>query len=432
MRQRYLFLSVLPAVFFLFSCDGGLTVPYVSLTVQSTTVSDEELEKLNETEGVLFCYAVPASVSVADKEAPSGRISIRQKRNYRFQISCQPRSFLSFDRWTAEPSANAEIVNPDSMTTQVKLTGDCTITAAFKRHHFLVNYTAGNAVAEPTGVNDEQVNALYRSLLEMKNHGLDPADYPYPAFNDKGVLVVNPDYPDYQSVLDFMKGLDKNSDGRIHSFSDALTADELNRFFFGSYDENAGIYRGLYAGILFFGDCISSLPEGKSMAFRARPQSGAAGTFTALGWEASAALTAVSGGGPGDTETIYQATGDGVSVYRVVCEAVTVEVNAVRVSADAVLAAEENGRVFLKTGTVTEPALSSVTASGSDRVTVAENEKITATVTVDGTETFAGWLYEDDIMMLSYSGETAEWMPLFTDYLYQSNQRTVTAVFILK
>ena len=168
------------------------------------------------------------------------------------------------------------------------------------------------------------------------------------------------------------------------------------------------------------------------MALRAWPQAGAGGTFTAIGWESSPALSVVSGGDAGDIETVYRATGDGVSVYRVVCESVTVELRAVRVPAEAVLPAEETGRVYLKTGTVTEPALSSVTASGADRVTVAENEKVTATVTADETETFAGWLYEDDEMMLLSQGKTAEWMPLFTDYLYQTNQRTVTAVFIRK
>lgn len=432
MKLRSLFLAVFPAGFFLFSCDGGLTVPYVSLTVQSTTISDNDLEKLKETEGVLFRYAVPASVSVSEKEEISGRITVKQKRNFRFRISCHPRSFLSFDRWTAEPSANAEIDNPGSMSTQVKLTGDCVITAEFKRHRFLINYTAGNAFAEPAGVNDEHLNELYRSLLEMEKHGLNPGDYPYPTFDDKGILVVNPDYPDYQAVLDYMKGLDKNSDGRIHFFGDMLTAGELNRFFFGTYDETSGIYRGIYAGLLFFGDRILSLPEENSVALRAWPQAGAGGTFTAIGWESSPALSVVSGGDAGDIETVYRATGDGVSVYRVVCESVTVELRAVRVPAEAVLPAEETGRVYLKTGTVTEPALSSVTASGADRVTVAENEKVTATVTADETETFAGWLYEDDEMMLLSQGETAEWMPLFTDYLYQTNQRTVTAVFIRK
>lgn len=425
----------------LFSCDGGLTVPYVSLTVQSTTVSDEDLAKLQTEEGALFAYSVPAFVSVDGTENETARISLKQKRNFRFSIGCRTRSFLTFDRWTADPAENARIFNPDSETTLVELTGDCVITASFKRHRFLLNYTVGNVDSRPAGVNDDLLNDLYRSLSEMENRGIDLSDYLYPAFDEKGVLTANPDYPDYKSVLDFMAGrgefegdgLDRNGDGRIHSFSDGLTAETLNRFFFGTYDGSGGIYRGIYAGLLIFGDRISTLPEGNEITFEGRPGTGIGGSFVALGWEYSSALTLMSGGAVGDTYAAYSSSGDGVSVYRSVCEAVDVEVRAVRVRDVSVSAADETGRVRLADGTVTEPALSSVAVNGGgSTVTVAENEKITISVTADISETFAGWLYDDGTMVILKTGESSEMMPLFTDYSSQSNIRVVTAVFTAK
>lgn len=440
MKQRLFFAAVTAAAVCLFACDGGLTVPYVSLTVQSTAVSDEDLAKLQAEEGALFAYSVPAFVTVDGKESNAARISLKQKRNFRFTIGCRTRSFLTFDRWTAEPASHARIFNPDSESTLVQLTGDCVITASFKRHHFLMNYTAGNVYAEPSGVNDDFLNELYVSLSEMETHGVDLSAYLYPAFDERGVLTANPDYPDYKSVLDFMAargkfagdGLDRNGDGRIHSFSDGLTAEILNRFFFGTYDESSGIYRGIYAGLLIFGDRISTLPEGKETTFEVRPGTGAGGTFISIGWEYSSALTPVSGGAAGDTQTVYRSSGDGVSVYRAVCDAVAIEVRAVKVPAGAVSAAAD-GRVRLADGTETEAALSTVSVNGGgSTVTVAENEKITLSVTTDPSETFAGWLYDDEAMVMLKNGEPAEMMPLFTDYLYQTNSRLVTAVFTVE
>lgn len=423
------------------ACDGGLTVPYVSLTVQSTSVSDSDLKKLQSESGALFAYSVPAFVTADGKGKNQARISFKQKRNFRFSISCTPRSFLTFDRWTANPASNARIFNPDSQTTLVQLTGDCVITATFKRHKFLLNYTAGNAASNPVAVCDEQLNSLYQSLAEAEKRGIDLSEYPYPTFSEKSVLIANPDYPDYKSLLDFMAGrgdfagvgLDRNGDGRIHFFSDGLTAEDLNRFFFGSFDEKKGVYRGFYAGLLFFGDRILSLADGATVTLKARPDFGADGSFVSLGWQHSGGLVLSSGGAVGDTQAVYSASGDGVCVYQAVCEAVAVEARAVKAAADAIEAAEIGGRVQLKNGTVTVPALSTVTANGSgSSVSVAENEKIALAVAVDADETFVGWLFEDDSMLLLQAGESAEVMPLFTDYSFQTASRIVTAVFMAK
>lgn len=438
MKRRFGILRCGVLIALLFSCDGGLTIPYVSLTVQSTAVSDEDLAKLQSEEGALFAYSVPAFVTVDGKGNETARISLKQKRNFRFSIACLPRSFLTFDMWTAEPASHAHIFNPDSESTLVELTGDCVITATFKRHSFLLNYTVGNVYTEQTGINDDLINNFYQSLTEMEEHGLNLSDYLYPAFNEKGILIANPDYPDYKTILDFMSGrgefegdgLDRNGDGRIHSFSDGLTAEILNQFFFGTYDKSVGIYRGIYAGLLIFGDKISTLPDGNKISFEARPGTGAGGSFVSLGWEYSSALSLTSGGAVGDTYAVYRSSGDGVSVYRAVCEAVAVEARAVLVSADAVSATDDSGRVWLSKDAVSDSALSSVTVnSNGNMTTVAENEKVVFSVTTDVSEIFVGWLYDDDTMVILKAGELCEMMPLFTDYLIQTNTRIVTAVF---
>ena len=71
----------------IFSCDGGLTVPFVNFTVQTTTLSDADLEKLQSEEGALFRYSIPAFVTVDGKsDGETARITMKQKRNFRFLI----------------------------------------------------------------------------------------------------------------------------------------------------------------------------------------------------------------------------------------------------------------------------------------------------------------------------------------------------------
>ena len=303
-----------------FSCDGGLTVPFVNFTVQTTTLSDADLEKLQSEEGALFRYSIPASVTADGKgDGETARITMKQKRNFRFLIECRPRAFLSFEKWTADPAEAAEIENPASPSTLILLTGDCVVTASFTRHSFLIGYETGGARLFPDGVGDENLNALYNDLLKMEEKGVPLGDYVYPAFDGRGLLTANPDYPTWLSLLDFMadrgvfdgSGLDRDKNGVIDFAADGLDAEALNGFFFGAYED--GLYRGLYAGLLFFGGSVLTAAPGSSLRF----ESESAGSEA---WSLSSGVTASAGGGEGDGFIEVGASSDGVVVLSAVSD----------------------------------------------------------------------------------------------------------------
>lgn len=304
----------------IFSCDGGLTVPFVNFTVQTTTLSDADLEKLQSEEGALFRYSIPAFVTVDGKsDGETARITMKQKRNFRFLIECQPRAFLSFEKWTAEPAEAAKIENPTSPSTLILLTGDCVVTASFTRHNFLIGYQTDGARLVPNGIGDEELNLLYSDLLKMEEKGVPLGDYIYPAFDERGLLTANPDYPTWLSLLDFMasrsdfdgSGLDRDKNGVIDFASDGLNADALNSFFFGTYENN--LYRGLYAGLLFFGDSVLTAAPGSSLRFENESAVSAA-------WNLSSGLSAAAGGGEGDSFVEVNASADGVVILSAVSD----------------------------------------------------------------------------------------------------------------
>ena len=199
------------------------------------------------------------------------------------------------------------------------MTGDCVVTASFTRHNFLIGYQTDGARLVPNGLGDEELNLLYSDLLKMEEKGVPLGDYIYPAFDERGLLTANPDYPTWLSLLDFMasrsdfdgSGLDRDKNGVIDFASDGLNADALNSFFFGTYENN--LYRGLYAGLLFFGDSVLTAAPGSSLRFENESAVSAV-------WNLSSGLSAAAGGGEGDSFVEVNASADGVVVLSAVSD----------------------------------------------------------------------------------------------------------------